>query len=370
MKGEDREMRCSLRRWILVRALAVSLLSTFILPGQGAAQATKLKVGWCSRTVSSAAGPFAIATKMGWFKQEGIEVELVPIPGSTDCVKNVATRQVDFALPSVEPLAIGRPQGIKAKIFYTAYQGNIYGIAVPADSPVQKITDLKGKNIGVISMSSGGVIIARALVADAGMNPDSDVNIVVAGEGAQPAVLLRNKQVAALSQFDTQYAMVENAGVKLRMLDTKEIDRYPSNGFLALEDALKTRRKEAVALARGYAKGTVFAIANPEAAVRILYEVFPQTKPTGKDEATAVRDDVKVLQARIQNWKLDKAGVKRWGENSEANYAAYVDFMLKWGLIKQKVDVHDLITNELIGEINTFDAAKIAAEAKAYKPGK
>ncbi len=44
--------------------------------------------------------------------------------------------------------------------------------------------------------------------------------------------------------------------------------------------------------------------------------------------------------------------------------------MLKWGLIKQKADVHDLITNELIGEINSFDAAKIAAEAKAFKPGK
>ena len=370
MKGEDRQMRCSLRRWILVPALAVSLLSAFLLPGEAAAQVTKLKVGWCSRTVSAAATPFAIATKMGWFRQEGIEVELIPLPGSTDCVKSVATKQVDFSLPSVEPLAIGRPQGVKAKIFYTAYQGNIYGIAVPADSPVQKISDLKGKNIGVISMSSGGVIIARALAADAGMNPDSDINIVVAGEGAQPAVLLRNKQVAALSQFDTQYAMVENAGVKLRLLDTKEIDRYPSNGFLALEETLKNRRKDAVALGRGYAKGTVFAIANPEAAVRILYEVFPQTKPTGKDEATAIRDDTKVLQARIQNWKLAKAGVKRWGENSEANYAAYADFMLKWGIVKEKVPVTDLITNELIGEINIFDASKIAAEAKAYKPGK
>ena len=43
-------------------------------------------------------------------------------------------------------------------------------------------------------------------------------------------------------------------------------------------------------LARAYAKGTIFTIANPEAAVRIVYEVFPQTKPTGKDEATAVRE--------------------------------------------------------------------------------
>ncbi len=354
----------------LLLALAVMVLSAFAPGARVLAQVARIKVGWCSRTVSAAAAPFAIAMKMGWFRQEGIEVDLVPFPGSTDCVKNVAIREVDFALASVEPLAIGRPQGIRAKIFYTAYQGNIYGIAVLADSPIEKIADLKGKSIGVISMSSAGVIVARALAATGGLDPEKDINIVVAGEGAQPAAMLRNKQVEALSQFDTQYAMVENAGIKLRLLDTKEIDRYPSNGFVALEETMKTRRKEAIALGRGYAKGTVFAIANPEAAVRILYDVFPQTKPTGKDEATAVRDDTKVLLVRIQNWKLEKAGVKRWGENSEANYAAYADFMLRWGIIKEKVDVKDLITNELIAEINKFDASKVAAEAKAYKPGK
>jgi len=348
--------------------IVVSLIALGVCSGLPAsAQTTKLAVGWCARTVSSASTPFAIATKMGWFKAEGIEVELVPLPGSGDCVKNVATREVVAALPSVEPLAVGRPQGIKAKMFYTAYQGNIYGIAVPADSPVHKFTDLKGKNIGVIAMGSAGVLIARALAATNGLNPDKDINIVAAGEGAQTAALLKTKQVDALSQYDTQYALVENAGVKLRVLDTRDIDRYPSNGFLALEETIKSRRKEMVALARGYAMGTVFAIANPEAAVRILYDVYPATRPTGKDEATAVRDDVRVLQARIANWKLEKAGVKKWGENSEANYAAYADFMLKWGVIKDKIDWRDLITNELIDDVNRFDAAKIAAEAKGYK---
>ncbi|HKE42052.1 MAG TPA: ABC transporter substrate-binding protein [Casimicrobiaceae bacterium] len=351
------------------RSLA-ALLSTCLLAAiaTGAGAQTTVRVGWCARTVSSAAAPFAIATKMGWFAKDGIKVELVPLPGSTDCVKNVATKEVPYSLPSVEPLAIIRAQGVKAKIFYTAYQGNIYGIAVPEQSTIKNITDLKGKSIGVTSMASGGVIIARALAANAGMNPDSDIRIVVAGEGAQTAALVRSGQVDALSQFDTQYALVENAGAKLRMLDTKEIDRYPSNGFLALEETLQSRRKEAVALAQGYAKGTVFAIANPEAAVRILWEVYPQTKATGKDEATALRDDVKTLEARIRNWKLDKAGVSRWGENSEANYAAYGEFLQKWGVIKEKVPASDLVTNELITEINDFDQAKISAEAKAYKP--
>src|SRR5882672_6527223 len=277
-------------------AILLSAIALAVLAGPAHAETT-VRVAWCARTVSSAAAPFAIATKMGWFKEAGIRVELVPFPGSTDCVKAVATRDVQYGLPSIEPLAIIRPQGVKIKNYYTAYQANIYGIAVPEDSPIKTFADLKGKTIGVTSMASAGVIVARALAANNGFNPDKDVTIVVAGEAAQTAALLRSGQVDALSQFDTQYALTENAGAKLRLLDTSDIAKYPPDGLFALEERLANNRAEAVALAQNYAKGTVFAIANPEAAIRILWEVFPQTKATGKDEATAMRDDIKKFDA-------------------------------------------------------------------------
>lgn len=355
-----------MRRFMFTVVLVALVASIPALPRGAAAQA-RLKVATCARTLTAGVGaPFAVAVKMAWFKEEGIDLELVQLPGSTDCVKTLATKDIDVSLPSVEPLAIGRPQGIKAKVFYTAYQGNIYGLAVPDDSPIRKVEDLKGKTIGVTNMASAGVIIARAIAANHGLDPDKDVNIVVAGEGAQPAAMLRGKQVDALSQFDTQYALIEIAGVKMRRIPS-DIAHFPANGFEALEDTIKNRRRALIGLGRAYAKGTIFAMNNLEATVRILYEVFPQTKPTGKDEATAIRDDVKVLQARAESFKLGKGGVSRWGESSEKNYSAYADFMLKWDIIKQKVDGKALVTNELIDEINTFDPKQIAERAKAYK---
>ena len=81
----------------------------------------------------------------------------------------------------------------------------------------------------------------------------------------------------------------------------------------------------------------MFAIANPEAAIRILWEVFPQTKATGKDEATALRDDIKTLEARARSWRLESVGAKKWGENLVANYDAYVDFLVKNGVLKERV---------------------------------
>jgi NitT/TauT family transport system substrate-binding protein len=353
-----------MRRLIGFAALVCGLAAAV---DTAAAQVATVRVGWCARTVSSAAAPYAIATKMGWFEKDGIKVDLVPLPGSTDCVKLVATKELQASLPSAEPLAIIRPQGVKAKFFYTAYQGNIYGIAVPADSAIKAVPELRGKKIGVTSMASAGVIVARALVKQAGMDPDKDVNIVVAGEAAQTAALLNSKQVDALSQFDTQYALTENAGAKLRLLDHPEIKKFPSNGLVALEDYLKDKRKEAVALARGYAMGTVFAIANPEAAIRILWEVYPQTKATGKDEATALRDDLITLEARARNWRYEPVGATRWGDNVEKNYQDYMDWLLAQGIIKEKTKASDIVTNELLDDVNKFDANAVIAQAKAYK---
>lgn len=351
-------------RFVMAAAAALALAAA----APAFAEVHTVRVGWCAKTISSAAAPFAIAQKLGWFEKAGIKVELVPLPGSTDCVKLVATRAVEVSLPSVEPLAIIRPQGVKAKFFYTAYQGNIYGIAVPADSPVKSIADLKGKKIGVTSMASAGVILARALVKQAGLDPDKDVSIVVAGESAQTAALLRTRQVDALSQFDTQYALASNAGARLRMLDHPEIKKFPSNGFVALEDYLKTHRSDAVALAKGYAMGTVFAMANPEAAVRILWEVFPQTRALGKDEATALKDDLTTLEARAKNWRFEPVDGKRWGDNVEKNYAAYLDWLMAQGVVKTRVDVKDVITNDLLDEVNRFSPDAVRAEARAYKP--
>ncbi|HKD39287.1 MAG TPA: ABC transporter substrate-binding protein [Myxococcaceae bacterium] len=348
-------------------AFVASIALAAGISGPVRAAETVVKFGFCARTITSAAAPFAIATKMGWFGSPGFKVQLVPVPGSTDCVKLVATGDLPYSLPSIEPLPGALRQGVKAKIFYTAYQGNIYGIAVPKDGPIRSIKELKGKKIGVASMASGGVPVARGLLAMNGLDPEKDAQIVVVGEAAQAAAMLRSAQVAALSIYDTQYALIEAAGVPVRLLDSGPVARFPSNGFLVLQEKLQKDRAQAVALGKGYAMGTVFAMANPQAAVKILYEIYPQTKPTGKSDEEAIRDDVKTLLARAEHWRLEAGGVKRWGESSIKDFDAYLDFLLKWKVIDAKIPASDFVTNELVEDMNRFDAAQIAAQAKAYR---
>jgi NitT/TauT family transport system substrate-binding protein len=49
------------------------------------------------------------------------------------------------------------------------------------------------------------------------------------------------------------------------------------------------------------------------------------------------------------------------------DFDAYLDFLVKWKVIGARVPVTELVTNDLIDEINRFDPAQIAADAKAYR---
>jgi NitT/TauT family transport system substrate-binding protein len=123
-------------------AMVVSCVSLATLSLAAQAQLSNVRVGSCARVISAGMAPFAIATKMGWFKEDGIEVTVVSLAGSQACVQNVATKEIQFALADVPALAAARTQGLKAKIYYTGYQGNIFRLAVPAESSIQKASDL------------------------------------------------------------------------------------------------------------------------------------------------------------------------------------------------------------------------------------
>ena len=159
----------------------------------------KIRFGWCSNTYSVAIAQFAVAQKKGWFKDNNIDFNLFTFGGSIDCARNIATGELDVALTSPEPLGILALQGVREKVFYSNYRRSIFGLAVSEDSAFKTYADMKGQAIGVASMSSVGVTLARAVATTAGLNPQTDIKIVVTGEPAQTAVLIRRGEVKILS---------------------------------------------------------------------------------------------------------------------------------------------------------------------------
>ena len=87
----------------------------------------------------------------------------------------------------------------------------------------------------------------------------------------------------------------------------------------------------------------------------MTYEVHPSLKPSSGDLDQAIVSDMAILKDRIESWHLDKPEVEQWGSVDVGAFQAYFDWLQKFDLLKGSVDAAQLITNELIAEINKFD---------------
>ena len=98
----------------------------------------------------------------GAVQEEGLEVESRYSTGGPQATQIVASGGADIGQVTQEPSIQGYHRGIRGKIFYTQFTRLIYNFAIPVDSPIHSIADLKDKKIGVSNMGSASVIVARS----------------------------------------------------------------------------------------------------------------------------------------------------------------------------------------------------------------
>ena len=113
------------------------------------------------------------------------------------------------------------------------------------------------------------------------------------------------------------------------------------------------------------AKSTIFAHTNPEAAIRMLWEDYPESKPKGKSEDEAMKDALAVIKLRRRIWLAqDYQSDKRLGAMRKEEWEATAEYL---GLKDKVGDVTAFFTQEMTADINAFDAAAIETKAKSIK---
>lgn len=345
----------------LTCASATALVSLLAFSQQASAQSDTLRVGWCTSVMTNGVAPFAVAQHFGWFEDMGINLELVNFGGSSDCVRNVVTGEVKVAVPSVEPVALLRQTGVDTEVFYTVFRRNIFGLAVPEDSPITSYTDLKGAQIGVTSMASNGVLIARSVAKSAGLDPDRDINIVVSGQPAQSVVLLQRDEIQAVSQWDTNYTLMEIAGLPMRTLEDELISTFPANSMVALPETIENEADLLTRFGKAYTMGHIFTIDNPRRAMEIFQEVYPEVVPAGMSEEDALTRGVQMLETVVDKYTLN-GETELWGESNVDTYQRYMEWLKEAEVLTSDIDATELVNNSLIEAINAdLDLAAIAA---------
>lgn len=299
------------------------------------------------------------------WEKEGVAVELQPT-SSTAAMQAVLTGQAQMVNMGPAAGIIARSKGAPLTAVYLNMRKNFQFPVVLESSPIKSIADFKGKTMGVFSYGSQMLKVFRGMMADAGLNPDTDINVVETGVGAQAITALQSGRVDIWGTWDSQIATAENAGLKLRRFTSPAAEKLTWGGSYFVNDSyLKSNPAAIEKTLRCIAQGSVYAIANPTAAVRAHWQVYPNTKPTGIDEAKAFAQALHLLNTRIEFLKLGPN--ERWGEIPAEAVNTMVAFMKKTGELQGDVDPKLLYTNRFIDAVNRFDAKAVEAQAKAAK---
>jgi NitT/TauT family transport system substrate-binding protein len=340
----------------------------FLLSAAPASAQTKIRYLLTSPTPNVAeAAHSSVPEKLGYWKDGGLDVEVKPFAGSTGATQVVLSGSAEFTMATPEALLVARQEGAKIKSVYNHTREPIYTIAVVKDSPIKKLEDLKGKTIGVTSLSSGATAVAKAMMRGVGYDPEKDVKWVPIGLGPQSANALKTHQVDAIAMWDWAYAVLENLGYQFRHFVTPGTSKLLALMIITNEDFLKSNPGAEVKFAQGIAKGVLFALTNPEAAVRIHWQKYPASKPANMPEDQALREAVHVLQARLSKYKIEGRADPRFGAFTDAEWEATQSFFYDVGVVKKKLPVRDYYTNQFIDEINKFNKDDIIRQAKASR---
>jgi NitT/TauT family transport system substrate-binding protein len=351
-----------------IRALALLATSLCLLAVPGHAADIKVKALMPAKLINEAFSPFSVAKYLGYFTEEGLDVDLLAVGGSNEVALAVSTGAGDVGLASPGQALVGMqtPQTLNLKFFYEANYRSIWSVTVKPDSPIKSIKDLKGKKIGMAAMGSAAATFGKALAAEAGLDPAKDLSMLAVGSGAQAISALNQDTVDALIFSTQETNKFEANGFKIRYIDTGEgFASLPDVGIVTRPEILAANPKMLTGFARAVAKGYVFSVANPAAAVKISWKLFPESEPKNVSADEALAGGIMVNTRRMQIWDSPKTkGVN--GLFIDADWKRLVDYMKTNGILKEEIPLDRIYTNALIPEINNFDRAKVQKQAKDF----
>ena len=306
---------------------------------------------------------------LGYWTEEGYDVDVQPVGSSLQAIQLLVAGNADFVQANASAII---QSAVTNKIPVRVVMANgvtDWSIAVPVDSKMRTIADLRDRTIGVFSVASAGVSLLQQSLKQQGITAESaGISFLPLGLGAPPVQALRRGQVDALIYWAAGIASFRNAGLELREIVPPEWRTYPDYSLGTLQHTVSSDPDMVVAIARGVAKATVYALANPECAVRLHWRRFPDTKPSGVNDETAMRMDLNTINAQLttlaDGFKLN--GGRQWGATDSAGLARLQDFLNEAGIIKGSLPADSYLTAipNFYDRVNDFDADKIRAAAR------
>lgn len=191
--------------------VALTVIASLVLTACGQKPVTKaedfvLKIGY---TGSLCEAPVHMALEKGFFEKEGLKVDLIKLAPGTN-FEAITAGKIDASFGLLASLIQPLSNGLPIKITSGLHTG-CDKLLVPSDSGIHSLTDLKGKRIGVPSMTSSPIIFTKRALADAGVGiseKNMEVEFAVFNASDLP-LALKNGSIDAIAMNDPTAAVAQ-----------------------------------------------------------------------------------------------------------------------------------------------------------------
>ncbi|MBJ3774189.1 ABC transporter substrate-binding protein [Acuticoccus mangrovi] len=352
------------RRTFVAGSLGAASLTGLKMPAL-AQSMTKLRFGPTTTAISTGhAAHSSLPVALGYWADEGLDVEVFGVAGPAPGLQMITSGQMEFVTITAEEILYARTNGMPVKTGYMHSRHPIGRVVTPKSANITNLADLKGKTIGSPVLQTN--VYASGIFAEAGVDLNKDIDLVATGTGAPAALALRRGDILGWVSWDTAVAGVENLGIEFDYHYPSYYDMLLGNFVTGAESTIDANPEVYVKLCRGIAKAVHFGLTNPEAAIRIHWEVYPQTRPQGGGTPEEMAAAKRVFMARFDGYALQDGEL--YGEVRPEQWARVISEMAGAGLIDADYDISFAFDPSWLEEINAFDREEVAAQARNWAP--
>jgi NitT/TauT family transport system substrate-binding protein len=254
--------------------LSLALLAAFLSVQLGSpnalhAQTQKVRIAHSSRSNTTA--PFYVAVSKGFFKEEGLDVELIQVNPRLGAMA-VMNGDVSFTTSFVSTFR-GILQGMPLKLVMVGQKKGVYFLI--ARPEIKDVQDLKGKTLGVSTMRGTDHLVTEELLRSKGVNP-SLVRAVALGDTAVRAQSVAAGVVQAVTVSPPHDLTLQKMG--FHVLAGPPAVGLPASGLFTSDRLIKENPQVVRRTLRALMKANRFIAENRDETIRVLLQWIPQTQ--------------------------------------------------------------------------------------------
>jgi NitT/TauT family transport system substrate-binding protein len=266
--------------------LSVLVAAAVVLQSLHVAQAAdKIRVGVTNPNLSFL--PSRVAVKRGFFKEEGIEAEVIRMRVPV-MITAISTGDLDYTMV-FGSVVRAATRGLPVRVVASLLEGSTH--ALVSQPELKSVKELKGKSLGIESHGSTADVAGRMMLKHFGVDPDKEIKFLALGPDQARLAALREKLVQGVVVAAPADVEAQKMGFNI-LSRAYEIFTFPFIGVGTSVRKIRERPDEVKRVIRAFIKANRFIRQNRDETIQILVE-WGQAEP--RSAASAYDSAIKVF---------------------------------------------------------------------------